>query len=419
MKNSLSIKEILKEDNKIIIKYACYGKWKEFLTCDSFYSSYNISIEKVPNSIAIIPFLANILPIAWLFDLKIECFELDNVFYEAIPKIKKGYEEMYPLIKFGGKIEISRIIKNEKDNSKEATLFSGGVDAYCTLLRHISTKPDIITIFGADIKLSDYNGINNVNELNKEIAKELELNYQEIYSNFREIINYSNVQKSLEKNFKLEWWHDFQHGMALIGLVAPLSYINGYNKVYIASSFCVKQKGQYTCASDPIIDNEFKYGNTLTVHDGYELNRQDKIRLICDIKNKLNIPKIKLRVCWESMGGKNCCHCEKCYRTIMGIITEKENPNDYYFKLTKEERKKMIKYLKSNLKYNTKNGNIPNYKPIQDRFIKNYNIEETPKDLIWFRTIKIGSKNPFYYNIRIKIKNKVKYLIKKIGGPQI
>ena len=414
MSNSLIIKNILKENNKITIKYKCFDKWKEFLCEDSFYSSYNINIESVPNSIAIIPFMANILPISWFFDLKIECKELDKIFYESISEIKKGYEEMYPSIKFYGNLEVNRIVENEKSNKGEATLFSGGVDAYCTLLRHISTKPDIITIFGADIKLNDTNGISNVNKLNKEIAEELEINYQEIYSNFREILNYHNLNKGIQKYLNGEWWHEFQHGIALIGLVAPLSYINGYNKVYIASSFCKTQKGQYCSASDPIIDNKFKYNNTLTVHDGYELDRQDKIKLICNIRKKINISKIKLRVCWESTGGKNCCHCEKCYRTIMGIITEKEDPNDYYFDFEDNTRKLMIKYLRRNLKYNTKNGNKVNYQPIQDHFIKNYTPEETPRDLKWFRKIKIGSKSPVYYNFRKKIKNKIKKIMQKL-----
>ncbi len=413
MKDKLIIENIIKENDKIVIKYSCSSSWNDFLFGNTFYSSYKTNIESVPDSIAIIPFLSNVLPISWFFNLDIECKEIDKMFYEAVPEIRKGYEEMYQSIKFGGKLEADRIVENKNKNNREATLFSGGVDAYCTLLRHIETKPDIITIFGADIKLNDNKGISNVNKLNNEIARELDLNYQEIYSNFREMLNYHNLYKKMQKYLNGEWWHDFQHGIALIGLVAPLSYINGYDKVYIASSFCITQKGQYTCASDPIIDNKFKYNNTITIHDGYELNRQDKIQLICNIRKKINISEIKLRVCWESTGGKNCCHCEKCYRTIMGIITEKENPNDYYFNFNENERKEMIRYLRKNLKYNTKNGNIANYKPIQDKFVNNYSFEETPKDLIWFRKIQIGSKNPRFYLLKKKVVNKLWSIIKR------
>lgn len=32
----------------------------------------------------------------------------------------------------------------------------------------------------------------------------------------------------------------------------------------------------------------------------------------------------------------NCCHCEKCYRTILAIIAEKQDPRLYGFEVTKE-----------------------------------------------------------------------------------
>lgn len=295
MENILEVKNIVKENNKIIIKYEYLDCWNKYLLGNEFFCEYGANIENVPDSIAIIPFLVNILPIAWTFDLNIKVDELDEVFYASIPNIKKGYEDMYPNIKFGGNIHTNKLVENEINNEKSAVLFSGGVDAYCTLLRNIEENPDIITVFGSDIELSDSKGIKNVNKLNQEIAEELHIKYQSIYSNFREIMNYHNLYKKISKKIPGEWWHEFQHGIGLIGLVAPLSYIKGYNKVYIASSFCYTQKGQYTCASDPTIDNELKYSNTITIHDGYELNRQDKIEYICKMRKKLNISQIKLK----------------------------------------------------------------------------------------------------------------------------
>ena len=119
MKDKLIIENIIKENNKITIKYSCFDKWEEFLFENVFYSSYKVNIEAVPNSIAIIPFLSNILPIAWFFDLNIKCKEIDKTFYEALPEIKKGYEEMYPLINFGGNLEVEKIVESENENKNE------------------------------------------------------------------------------------------------------------------------------------------------------------------------------------------------------------------------------------------------------------------------------------------------------------
>lgn len=413
MENTLVIKNIIKKDNEIDIDYDYTGEWEKYLVGKSFFCKYNKNIENVPDSIAVIPFLCNILPISWIFDLNIKIQEIDKKFFEAIPEIKKGYSEMYPNIQFNGKINILKLIDNEFEKKKCGTLFSGGVDAYCTLLRHIDEKPDLITIFGADIKLDDKTGIKNVNELNEETAIIFNLNYNSIYSNFRDILNYSGLSNGIEKiakNSKFEWWHEFQHGIGIIGLVAPLSYIEKYGIVYIASSFCATQKGLYTSASDPIIDNCLKYGNTITIHDGYELDRQDKIEFICKMRNKLNVPQIKLRVCWESTGGKNCCHCEKDYRTIMGIIAEREDPNNYYFNLNDDNRKKMMDYLRKILKYNMGWNNIF-YVKIQEKFIKNYK-DDFPSDLKWFKDYQIGKKDPKFYLMYHKVINKIKKVLR-------
>lgn len=423
-KNELYLKQIIKENKTISYDYELGEEWKNKLNeKEKMYAKYELDVTNVPDSIAVIPFLSNILPIAWIFNLKIVIPELDSVFYNSVENIKSGYKNMYPKLKFNGKLVVEKIINNEnKSYMKSAVLFSGGVDAFNTLLNHHDEKPDIITIFGADISLKDKQGMTTVNQKNKETAIKLGIDYYAVYSNFRESINYSYLSNYVAEKINCEWWHDFQHGIALIGLATPLAHMNKYSKVYIASSFTANDIGNYTCASDPTIDNHFKYSNTVTIHDGYEFSRQDKIHNICQFIKKNNII-IKLRVCWISNGGENCCSCEKCYRTIMGIIAEGGNPIDYGFELNNKLRKKMIKYLKKNLKYDTKNLRafkyipIQHYIPIQSRFNKNYKLEDTPKDLIWFRNIKIASKDrKMYYFIKKFIKqgkSKVKGLVTK------
>lgn len=414
MNSGLVVKKIIKKNNTVSVEFEYEGEWSKYLTSNLFYCKYDKNIESVPDSIAIIPFLCNILPVSWVFDLNIKLNELDKLFYESIPNIKKGYKEMYSTIDFNGTIEINKIVENrEKNKDKYATLFSGGVDAFCTLLRHIDKRPDLITVFGADIKLEDKEGIDNVNDLNLNVAKDFNLNYEKIYTNFKEIFNYYNLTVEIQNMIDGEWWHEFQHGIGIIGLVAPLSYVNGYNTVYIASSYCENQKGQYTCASDPVIDNKLKYADVITIHDGYELNRQDKIKFICKMRKKLNMQQIKLRVCWESVGGKNCSYCEKCYRTMLGIIIEKENPNNYYFNYDEKIRRNMIRFFKKHLEYDVRSK--VNYEPIQEAITSNYTKEETPKDLIWFRKVKLESKkHTKLYLLLERVQRKLKNIIKKI-----
>ena len=397
MPDVLKVENIEKINNKITVYFSADGEWSKYIKNNKIENTYDENIESVPDSIAIIPLLCNILPIAWVFDLKISLTEIDEVFYDAIPKILSGYKKMYPKFDFGGSIEADKIIKNKYMAKRVGVLFSGGVDATTTAYRHMDEKPDIITILGSDIKLDDKEGIENVNRFNKNFSDNHKLKYERIYSTFRTFIDEGKLQEDRRlKTNKYGWWHEFQHGIGLIGLVAPLSYVRGYNTVYIASSYSEKMSGMYTCASDPMIDNQLKYGSTITIHDGYELTRQDKVKFICGYIERYDT-RPYIRVCWQSSGGNNCCHCEKCRRTYLAFLIEKTDPSNIGLNFNDAQKKSMIKTLKKRLKYKYYTEQIELYKDMQDRFIKNYTAAETPKELCWFRTIKIGEKkSPFY-----------------------
>ncbi len=412
MSNSLVINKIIKHGGTIIVEFTASGRWNDFLDSNRLTNEYNENVENVPDSIAVIPVICNILPIAWVYNLTIEVPEIDKIFFDSIPRILDGYKKMYPNFSFSGGIKASRILSNSYDVKRNAVLFSGGVDATTTTYRHLDELSDLITIFGSDIELSDEEGIENANLLNDSFSKKHGLHYEKVYSTFRSFINENNLQNTeLVKGHS--WWHDFQHGVGLLGLVAPLSYIRGYGTIFIASSYHKKQKGKYVCASDPLIDNKLKYGNTVTNHDGYELTRQDKIEFICKYAKKHNL-KPYLRVCWISDGGKNCCHCEKCRRTYLGILAAKFDPKDFGLDFTPSQQRRAISWCRRHFKYNFSHDTIPYYQSIQDGFIKNYSEEEVPKALKWILSIKIGGK-PTPLSIRAfdRIQEKIRHGIKR------
>ena len=106
----------------------------------------------------------------------------------------------------------------------------------------------------------------------------------------------------------------------------------GWDKVFIASSITekLKDKYAYACVSVPSIDNRLCFCGCRTVHDGYEWDRQQKVAYLVSRFDNFYQP-LKLRVCWESGGGENCSHCEKCYRTILELVSEGADPNEYGF----------------------------------------------------------------------------------------
>ncbi len=328
--NRIELNSIGVSVNTIEYCYAIEGDWKKYFRLNkSMRIEYGMDMNTVPISILAIPFLCNILPIVWLCDAEAVVDEIDKDFYDNVSYIKKGYEQMYPMLEFRGRINAKKIVHNQvKNQNKTAAFFSGGVDAYTTLFRHLDEKPCLVTVWGADVSLSDTGGGQNVIRHTRKAADEYNLDYEIIKTNFREFIDEGNLSK-LVKGSGDGWWHGFQHGIGIISHAAPIAYARGLKTVYIASSFPEKMKGRYTCASDPVIDNYVRYCGCATVHDGYEMERQEKVNFL--VRKKSEGLPIKLRVCWQESGGKNCCRCEKCYRTILEIISEGDDPNEYGF----------------------------------------------------------------------------------------
>jgi len=325
----LKVEKIVYNDsgNKILYNYS-YDKSisKYFNPKESFFVSYNVNVQEAPESIAVIPFLANIAPIAWFAGFSIELNEADKDFIEALEVIKNEFSVEYPNIDFScSKIQVKKLIKNNYVATRSSMLFSGGVDAYATYFRHYKENLDLITIHGADIEIEDVNQWNRVVELNKEeeLLKKNSKHY--IKSNLRTFYTH-HVDLLLQD---LSWWGKVQHGLALNAVIAPLSVINGYKTNYIASTYT--KNIAISWGSTPEIDNSIKWGNTNIIHDGYELKRQDKVDLIINNTREFN-HQLNLRVCYSLLNvSVNCSKCEKCYRTMIGIILANANPNDYGF----------------------------------------------------------------------------------------
>jgi hypothetical protein len=120
------------------------------------------------------------------------------------------------------------------------------------------------------------------------------------------------------------WWQGVQHGVALLGLCAPLTIVKRIGTLLIASS--VTKEYRYQIGSHPLIDNKVSWASVKVVHDSFDVSRQEKIRLIKTfIENRKSPPLLK--VCFAQHDTFNCSKCEKCLRTIAGLTLENIDSN--------------------------------------------------------------------------------------------
>lgn len=328
--NTIKVLNVKAHAKSLYVKYEISNTLEKYFTEGHiFEAEYSEQIDSVPTGILVIPFVCNVLPIAWLADAELEVPVLDREFYEGIPGVLEGYRNMSPMLTFKGSIKVG-ILEDNSYRPKNATaaFFSGGVDAFATLVAHAQERPHLITLWGADVKLTDTEGWDKVKAHVDETTQQFNLPTAiTIKTNFRLIVNENRLSELVTASGD-GWWHGYQHGIGILGHAAPVAYLHRWKTVYFASSFTPDNKA--LCASDPTIDNKLHLVSTRVWHDQYELHRQQKVEHIVTYCRKMGITPI-LRVCWIVSGGINCCVCEKCQRTIFALLAEGENPADYGF----------------------------------------------------------------------------------------
>ena len=150
-----------------------------------------------------------------------------------------------------------------------------------------------------------------------------------IRSNFASFFNLNAVDKVFSSPIiKTSFWYGFLHPMAFLSITAPYAWKSQVPRLIIASSF-TKDRLDLHCGSFIATDTEFRFaGQGVTLHDGFELNRQDKIKLLVNHQKNTNV-NYPIQAC--SFNDHNCCVCEKCFRTIVELVAENVNPRDYGF----------------------------------------------------------------------------------------
>ncbi|WP_134702549.1 peptidase [Ammoniphilus sp. YIM 78166] len=381
--NHIVLDKMVVKDNRVDYFFSVSKNLqKYFKPANHLFLQYNYDISDLPPSILAIPFVANVVPLIWITDSTLQIRDLDQSFYECLGKIRDAYQAMFPNVTFEGRIAVDTVVNNSYTPELEAaSLFSGGLDALTTFIRIRDKKPILITEYGwheEEIEHSDVWEADKANAIN--FAGVHGLKNILIQSNYGTFINAGRtIDYDFNKRLGDSWWHGLHHGLAIISAAIPLAFKLKIECIYIASSNSPLY--QVPCASDPTIDNEIRYGSGRVFHDAYELSRQNKVKVVVDYYSGVKQPA-NIRVCFKKE--ENCCKCEKCLRTIMGIVAEGHNPADYGFYIPHNLTQHIIASLNDEVKFFTNTFIIIYWNIIQNRMKENYDNIQLRELADWF-----------------------------------
>lgn len=386
MDNLIQLHHIRRNGSKIVYDYTATGEISHYLKeSESFWIEYEHPVSDVPDSVLALPFVGNMMALGMLFNAEIRVPVIDHDFATAIPQILEGYRSMYagrgPINVRLSTDKTERAVPPPRTNAK-LLFFSGGTDCTYTLTKHLQNGESIalLQIHGADIPHTNTEAWNSAVAFTQKIAKEHRLILHTIKSNLHTFVYEGILDAFIQEHFSENFWHGFQHSLGMLTLSAPIVWHAGYREICFASTFSLEEAVyQYTCASTPSIDNLVRFCGCQVVHDGAEASRQNKLHAIVAYSRMTGNP-LPMRVCYLSTKGINCCQCEKCIRTALGIYAENEDPNAYGFPYTEET-------LSDAVNTYAFTGKEMYYKSIQIVLKKNRTYEEMPAGLRGFYTL--------------------------------
>ena len=395
--NKIVLQQVTVDGSLVKYKFSVNDELKRYFTADTMFLRYEQSMTDVPLSILSIPFVNCMAGLSWLADAMLFVDEIDETYYYAFKQLKVAYSELHQT-DMQGTFVPSVIKKNEIENSSDyLLLFGGGVDCHSSYLRNRERVSGIVNIYGwskgegqrTTVDISDQ-------KMTEEFAHRFGIESYHVTSNFASQFNLGEIDKALTNRIVgTTYWYGFLHPMAFLSISAPLAWIKGYSTLMIASSF-TKDRTDVHCGSFITTDSEFKFAtNGTTIHDGFELNRQDKVALLVDYQRESKKP-YAIQAC--SFNDHNCCKCEKCFRTVVELVAENADPRDFGFNIDGPifEHWKTIVYRdvalwgvgKENYYYHFARKRMrENYDNIQDRefvdWFLNVDFDKEKKTGIW------------------------------------
>ena len=189
--------------------------------------------------------------------------------------------------------------------------------------------PLLISVRGSDVGIHEDGKWRRVDATHAASAACLGLRRTAVEGTFLAVLRQWALDLYRPARLSRSWYVEVNYGQILLGLCAPVTWREGVDTLYIASTF--ERDSQVRDGSHPEIDDAVCWSGTRVVHDGAAETRQDKVdRLAALVRGPY--PQLQFYVCVETPSGVNCSVCEKCCRTMAGLALNGIDPSRHGFR---------------------------------------------------------------------------------------
>jgi hypothetical protein len=309
---------------------------------DDFWISYDVSIDlgPLPESVALMPFVLDVLPVAWASGESWLVPELDAVQAVRLRTARDTLRDWWVGNPWQGELDGERLSewRRERSDGPDVILFSGGLDSTYSALSSPAGAV-LLLLRGLDVALDNGPGWARVRRQAEALAAR---------AGHRLVTAETSLKRHLRRDAvdllhggSGTWWGQVQHGLALAGAAIPVAAALGGRRVLIPST--LSRDTATALGSAPELDESASWSGGEVVHHGFDLSRHEKLRWLLD--HCAETGPVFLRVCYSEPHGPggNCLACEKCLRTAVALMIEGEDPLPFGLPLGPREVERRVR----------------------------------------------------------------------------
>ncbi len=352
---------------------------RKYLFSNNFYVKYGKNIDNIQNSILNIPGVSSLYTLALITGANLLVEELDMDYFYSLKHFEKVLNKFFPDLHFKGKLTVKKLVKNDAKNIGNALMFSGGVDSMHLYTKIRNIKPDLYTIIGGTIPVTNKDLIKRFKINLESFAKKegVDINFIEI--NLGQVLNEGLLTAKYGRNFPqtdATWWGKLNHGIVQISACAPLTIRENIGKIYVAASSRPYPDGTHSSLVDKIF-----WSGARAVPDIDGNKRFEKVKAILEMFS-MDTSILKFQTCLYSPVNTNllnCGSCSKCLSLIVSLMILGYDPRSHSLPIIKNIKKHLEKNTLPNL--TTANGWIRIKEGIEEESEK---IRNEFRDLIYW-----------------------------------
>jgi hypothetical protein len=285
-----------------------------FFRKKSFFVEYDRDVSRAPAGVQAVPFAAAMTPVAWAAGARVAMGPLDRSYLSSLNRCGDYFRSRVGRRwSFESCVEAVPV-EHPDPASGAGMLFSSGLDSLATYARHEAERPELFTIFGADIPLAHVSFIEMCKKRLDAFARERGTAVRYVHTDVRETIDEERLRR-----YSQNWYGEVSHGLLMTGLVAPAAF-GSVRTLYVAGC---SHRAVNACGSDADLLDRVRWAGAGVKSDGHGLSRVEKIARFLKDREDLHA---SLRVCWMQFESLNCGRCEKCLRTICELLANNVDP---------------------------------------------------------------------------------------------